>query len=59
MAEPIYDAERKAGLVDALPIPGATGTRTLTAFRRRMGILPSPSIKLLEELRLLTTETKG
>lgn len=59
MPEPMYEAERSAGLIDALPIPGATGTRTLTAFRRRMGILPGPAVKLLEELRLLTTRNKG
>lgn len=54
MPEPMYDAERKAGLIDALDIPGARDTRTLTAFRRRAGMLPGPSIKLLEELRALT-----
>ncbi len=54
MPEPMYDAERKAGLIDALDIPGASDTRTLTAFRRRAGMLPGPSIKLLEELRALT-----
>jgi DNA-binding transcriptional LysR family regulator len=56
MPEPMYDAERKAGLIDALPIPGASDTRTLTAFRRRAGILPGPSVKLLEELRKLTVQ---
>jgi DNA-binding transcriptional LysR family regulator len=54
MPEPMYAAERTAGLIDALPIPGASDTRTLTAFRRRAGILPGPSVKLLEELRKLT-----
>ena len=55
MSEPMYDTDRKAGLIDALRIPGASRTRALTAFRRRTGILPSPAAKLLEELRLLTT----
>jgi DNA-binding transcriptional LysR family regulator len=55
MPEPMYDAERKAGLIDALKIPGASDKRTLTAFRRRAGMLPGPAIKLLEELRALTT----
>jgi DNA-binding transcriptional LysR family regulator len=54
MPEPMYDAERKAGLIDALTIPGASDQRTLTAFRRRAGMLPGPAIKLLEELRALT-----
>lgn len=54
MPEPMYDVDRKAQLFDALRIPGATATRTLTAFRRRHGILPGPAVKLLEELRLLT-----
>ncbi|CAG9182820.1 hypothetical protein LMG23994_04993 [Cupriavidus pinatubonensis] len=56
MPEPMYDAERKAGLIDALEIPGATDKRVLTAFRRRAGMLPGPSIKLLEELRALTAQ---
>lgn len=54
MPEPMYDAERRAGLIDALPIADASDTRTLTAFRRRSGILPGPAAKLLEELRKLT-----
>ncbi len=54
MAEPMYDAERRAGLIDALPIPGAEATRSLTAFRRRRGILPAPAAKLVEELRRST-----
>jgi DNA-binding transcriptional LysR family regulator len=54
MPEPMYDAERQAGLIAALNISGASDTRTLTAFRRRAGMLPGPAIKLLEELRALT-----
>lgn len=57
MAEPMYDSESRAGLMDTLPIPGVRGTRTLTAFRRRMGILPGPAVKLLEELRALTADS--
>jgi DNA-binding transcriptional LysR family regulator len=53
MPEPMYGAERKAGLIQALTIPGSTDTRTLTAFRRRAGLLPGPAIKLLDELRCL------
>ena len=53
MPESIYDAERRARLVDVLNIPGATSARTLTAFKRRKGILPAPAVKLLEELRRL------
>ncbi len=54
MPAPMYDAERKAGLIDALDIPDASDKRILTAFRRRAGMLPGPSTKLLEELRRLT-----
>jgi DNA-binding transcriptional LysR family regulator len=53
MPESIYDAERRARMVDALNIPGATSARTLTAFKRRQGIVPAPALKLLEELRQL------
>jgi DNA-binding transcriptional LysR family regulator len=51
LPEPMYSAERKAGLVLPLRIPGSTDTRTLTVFRRRAGLLPGPAVKLLEELR--------
>jgi DNA-binding transcriptional LysR family regulator len=54
MAEPMIDAERRAGVITPLPIPGLVARRTLTAFRRRHGILPSPAVKLLEALRELT-----
>lgn len=54
MPEPMYDAERKAGLIDALPIAEARDSRTLTAYRRRDGMLPAPCIKLLDELRKFT-----
>src|SRR4051794_23829354 len=53
MPESIYDAERRARLVSILDVPGATSTRTLTAFKRRQGTLPAPAVKLLEELRRL------
>ena len=51
LPEPMYGAERKAGLILSLRIPRSTDTRTLTAFRRRAGLLPGPAVKLLEELR--------
>jgi DNA-binding transcriptional LysR family regulator len=51
MPEPMYVAEHKAGLIAPLTIAGSTDTRTLTAFRRRGGLLPGPAVKLLEELR--------
>lgn len=54
LAESIYDADRQAGLMEALPLPGVVGKRTLTAYRRRHGILPGPTVKLLDELRRLT-----
>lgn len=51
MPEPMYKLERKADEIHALPVSQLTNTRTLTAFRRRSGVLPGPSVKLLEELR--------
>ncbi|MDM0107964.1 LysR family transcriptional regulator [Variovorax sp. J22R24] len=56
MPETMYDAERKAGLIDTLEIPGSSDRRVLTAFRRRAGMLPGPSVKLLEELRAMTAQ---
>ncbi|CAB3739623.1 MULTISPECIES: LysR family transcriptional regulator [Achromobacter] len=55
MPEPMYHAELRAGLLDRLPIPGASDTRMLTAFRRTQGLLPLPAAKLLSELRQLAT----
>lgn len=54
MNEPMFEPERKAGLIGALSVDGLTSARHLTAFRRRVGMLPTPAAKLLEELRLLT-----
>ena len=56
MPAPMYRAEQRAGLVDALPIPEVKATRRLTAFRRRRGLLPSPSVKLLDELRRVNVD---
>ncbi|MDA0570342.1 LysR family transcriptional regulator [Burkholderia gladioli] len=58
MAEPMYATESKAGVFDTLELPGVVGRRTLTAFRRRHGLLPSPAVKLLEQLRQLTAEQR-
>jgi DNA-binding transcriptional LysR family regulator len=58
MAEPMYVTESKAGVFDTLDLPGVVGRRTLTAFRRRHGLLPSPAVKLLEQLRQLTAEQR-
>lgn len=54
MSEPMYDTEKVAGVFDALPVEGLDAPRTLTAFRRRQGLLPAPALKLLDELRHLT-----
>jgi DNA-binding transcriptional LysR family regulator len=52
MAAPIWAAERSAGLIEALPVPGIDAKRTLSAFRRRHGLLPVPAQKLVEALRV-------
>ncbi|WP_042270927.1 LysR family transcriptional regulator [Paraburkholderia heleia] len=57
MSEPMYDMEKAAGILDRLKIDGLEAPRTLTAFRRRDGILPAPAAKLLDELRHLTSGT--
>lgn len=54
MAEPMYEGEKEQGVLDKLNIIGLDAPRTLTAFRRRQGILPAPALKLLDELRHLT-----
>jgi DNA-binding transcriptional LysR family regulator len=58
MAEPMFEPERRAGLIAALPIPGVRGNRTLTAFRRRRGLLPAPTVKFLDELRKLAAKRR-
>ncbi|MGY2904125.1 LysR family transcriptional regulator [Bradyrhizobium sp. URHC0002] len=55
MAEPMFEPERRAGLVSPLSIAGVDGRRALVAFRRRRGLLPVPSLKFLDELRRLTS----
>lgn len=54
MAGPMFEDERQAGLIDALPIAELRARRRLTVFRRRHGILPEPAIKLLEAIRKIT-----
>jgi hypothetical protein len=51
MAAPIWAAVRSARLIEALPLPGIDARRTLSAFRRRHGLLPLPDRKLVEALR--------
>jgi DNA-binding transcriptional LysR family regulator len=53
MAEPMFEDERRGGLVEALAIPDTVSRRRLTVFRRRNGILPGPAAKLLDQLRHL------
>jgi DNA-binding transcriptional LysR family regulator len=59
MPQPMYDAESKARLFDLLPMQGVVSTRRLTAFRRRHGILPTPAVKLVEELRRIAARPPG
>jgi DNA-binding transcriptional LysR family regulator len=59
MAGPMFEDDRRAGLIDALPIPNLGATRTLTAFRRRDGILPGPAIKLLDEIRKISKHQRA
>lgn len=51
MPKAMFSFEQQAGLINTLGIPNTTATYTLTAYRRSLGILPKPAIKLLEELR--------
>ena len=51
MPKAMFSFEQQAGLINTLEIPNTTDTYTLTAYRRSLGILPKPAIKLLEELR--------
>jgi DNA-binding transcriptional LysR family regulator len=59
MPQPMYDAESKAHMFDALPIDGLEARRRLTAFRRRQGILPAPAVKLVDELRRIAEQVRG
>lgn len=59
MAGPMFEDERRAGMIDALPLPDLGAARTLSAFRRRDGILPGPAIKLIDELRKLAREQRA
>lgn len=51
MADPIWEAERQAGQIAALPLRGVERRRQLSAFRRRQGLLPAPALRLVEVLR--------
>ncbi|MDX3906724.1 MAG: LysR family transcriptional regulator [Pigmentiphaga sp.] len=51
MPQPMYEAERTAGLADTLHLPHVGLQRRLMVFRRTKGILPQPAVKLLDALR--------
>lgn len=57
-----HDRERgeqqRAGTIDTRPVHEVVAVRTLTAIRRRQGILPQPAGKRLEELVALTREER-
>jgi DNA-binding transcriptional LysR family regulator len=59
MNEPVIEVDRRAGLLDALPVRDSVAVRTLTAHRRRAGLLPAPAVRLLDELRVLAAERKS
>jgi DNA-binding transcriptional LysR family regulator len=54
MPTPMFSAEFQTGLITPLPLSNASDVRTLTAFRRRQGLLPAPAKQFLEQLRKLT-----
>lgn len=55
MAEPIWEAEGRAGLIAPLPLRGVAARRQLSAFRRRQGLLPAPALRLVEALRAVSS----
>ena len=54
---PLYHMERRAKVIDALPVPGGMTKRHFSIFRRRDGLLPLPALKLLEELRRVVKQS--
>ncbi|KUY81613.1 hypothetical protein WI27_10215 [Burkholderia cepacia] len=56
--DPGRGEQQRAATIDTLPVREVVAVRTLTAFRRRHGILPQPAGKLLEELVALTREER-
>ncbi|SNT36408.1 transcriptional regulator, LysR family [Noviherbaspirillum humi] len=58
MAGPMFEDERRVGLMSALAIPGLDAHRRLTVFRRRDGIMPTPAVRLLDELRQLALHNR-
>ncbi|KVE81867.1 hypothetical protein WI99_23045 [Burkholderia cepacia] len=56
--DPGRGEQQRAGTIDTRPVREVVAVRTLTAFRRRHGILPQPAGKRLEELVALTREER-
>ncbi|MDR3004411.1 MAG: LysR family transcriptional regulator [Acidovorax sp.] len=54
MPAPMFSTEFQTGLLAPLPLPDASDARTLTVFRRRQGLLPTPASQFLAQLRKLT-----
>lgn len=51
MPRPLFSAERRAGTIESLHVPGGTRARRFGVFRRRGGALTGPAESFVEELR--------
>ncbi|WP_169989044.1 LysR family transcriptional regulator [Microbispora sp. H10836] len=59
MPRPLFSAERAAGTIEALAVPGGTRARRFGVYRRRGGVLPLPAEALVEELRPVIVAVAG
>ncbi len=53
LTRPMYGAELKAGLIHELRVDGLDHERRFSAYHRRVGILPGPAMRFLDEIRRL------
>jgi DNA-binding transcriptional LysR family regulator len=51
LPEPLFAAERAAGLIKTLSVEGMSPQRRFFVFRRRRNFMPPPVVKFLEALR--------
>lgn len=51
LTAPMYEAEKRAGWIHELSVDGLDHLRTFKVYHRREGILPTPAMRFLEEVR--------
>lgn len=59
LPEPIIESDRSAGRLASLSMPELRQDRIFSVYRRRRGFMSPPTVKLLEELKVVLAEVES